>query len=43
VVAEGPEGRYAPVLVELLRALIPPVAEAAVTAAGDSPASSANR
>jgi transcription-repair coupling factor (superfamily II helicase) len=47
VAAEGPERRYAPVLVELLRALIPPVAEAAVTTAsaapGDSPASSANR
>jgi len=43
VVADGPERRYAPVLVELLRTLIPPAAEAAVTAPGDSPAPSANR
>ena len=47
VVADGPERRYAPVLVELLRALIPPPAEGAgavaATAPGDLPASSANR
>jgi transcription-repair coupling factor (superfamily II helicase) len=43
VVADGPERRYAPVLVELLRSLIPPAAESKVTAPGDSPAPSTNR
>jgi transcription-repair coupling factor (superfamily II helicase) len=47
VAAEGPERRYAPVLVELLRSLIPPPAEeaaaVAATAGGDLPASGANR
>jgi hypothetical protein len=43
VVADGPERRYAPVLVELLRSLIPPAAETKVTAPGDSPAPSTNR
>ncbi|HEX3567380.1 MAG TPA: transcription-repair coupling factor [Acidimicrobiales bacterium] len=43
VVADGPERRYAPVLVELLRSLIPPAAETTVTAPGDSRAPSTNR
>jgi transcription-repair coupling factor (superfamily II helicase) len=43
VVPAGPERRYAPVLVDLLRSLIPPATEEAVAAPADSPAPGANR